>query len=148
MPRFMLAPWMVAIYLPTLKHLLISILALLPIWTSHTSIQMIDMSDLGDTLMTLGLDTKVTLSNIWFCLRIVLTLLEVRQSWELLWGKKRIPIILRYDFDWGRQGSSTWSALMLLEFLMYWSMICRSDCWDYFVSDDSNTKRVGSYIVN
>ena len=28
------------------------------------SIQTIDMSDLGDILMTLGLDTKVTLSKI------------------------------------------------------------------------------------
>ena len=42
------------------------------------SIQMIDMSNLEDTLMTLGLDAKVILSKIWFCLRIVSTLLEVR----------------------------------------------------------------------
>jgi len=60
----MFAPRIVAIYLPTLKHLLISILALLPLWTSQVSIHTIDMSDLGDTLITLGLDTKEMLLKI------------------------------------------------------------------------------------
>ena len=63
------------------------------------SIQMIDMSNLGDTSMTLGLDAKMTLLKIWFCLRIVSMSLKVRQSWELSWGKKGILIILRYDFN-------------------------------------------------
>ena len=49
---------MVAIYFPTLKYLLISILAFLPLWTFQMSIHIIDMSDLGKTLITLGLDTK------------------------------------------------------------------------------------------
>ena len=56
--EFILAPRMVVIYHPTLKHLLISILALLPLWTSQISIQTINMSDFGDTLITLGLDAK------------------------------------------------------------------------------------------
>jgi len=60
----MLAPRIVAIYLPTLKHLLISVLALLLLWTSQMSIHTIDMSDLGDTLITLGLDAKEMLSKI------------------------------------------------------------------------------------
>jgi len=60
----MFAPQIVAIYLPTLKHLLISILALLPLWTSQVSIHTIDMLDLGDTLITLGLDTKEMLLKI------------------------------------------------------------------------------------
>ena len=47
-----------------LKHLLISILALLPLWMSQISVHTIDMLDLGDTLITLGLDTKDMLSNI------------------------------------------------------------------------------------
>lgn len=80
MPEFMLAPQMVMMNLPTLKHLLISILALLPLCMSHISIQMIAMSDLEDILMTFGLDTKVMLLKIWFCLRINLTLLGVRRS--------------------------------------------------------------------
>ena len=79
-PRFMFAPWIVIIYLLTLKHLLISILALLPLWTSQMSIHTIDMSDLGDILITLGLDTKDMLSKIWFCLRIISMLLDVRHS--------------------------------------------------------------------
>ena len=85
-PGFMLAPLMVAIYLPTLKHLLISILALLPLWMSQTSIHTINMSDLGDTLITLGLDAKNILSNIWFCLRIISMSLDISHSWELSWG--------------------------------------------------------------
>ena len=60
----MFAPQIVAIYLLMLKHLLISIFALLPLWTSQMSIHTIDMSDLGDTLITLGFDTKVMLSKI------------------------------------------------------------------------------------
>ena len=82
MPRFMLALLMVVIYWPTLKHLLISILALLPLWTFQISIQMIDMSNLGNTLITLGLDAKDMLLKIWFCLRIDSISLEVRCSWE------------------------------------------------------------------
>ena len=130
MPRFIFAPWIVTIYLPTLKHLLISILALLPLCTSHISIQTIAMSDLRDTLITLGLDTKVMLLKIWFCFSIVSTSLDVRWSWAFPWKKKGMPMILKYDLDWGRWGSSTWRALMSLEFLTYWSMIYRSNCWE------------------
>jgi len=39
-------------------------LALLLLWTFQMSIQMIDISDLGETLITLGLDTKVILLKI------------------------------------------------------------------------------------
>ena len=66
----MLAPLMVAMKLPTLKHLLINILAFLLLWTSQISIQTMDMSDLGETLMTLGFDVREMLSKMWFCLRI------------------------------------------------------------------------------
>jgi len=60
----MFASQIVTIYLLTLKYLLISVLALLPLWTSQMSIHTIDMSDLGDTLITLGLDAKEMLSKI------------------------------------------------------------------------------------
>jgi len=56
---FILVPWIVAMYLPTLKHWLMRPLVLLPLWTSQMSIQMIDISDLGKTLMTLGLDANI-----------------------------------------------------------------------------------------
>ena len=85
-PGFMFASQIVTIYLLTLKYLLTSVLALLPLWTSQMSIHTIDMSDLGDTLITLGLDAKEMLSKIWFCLRIVSMLLDMRCSWELSWG--------------------------------------------------------------
>ena len=80
MPRFMLAPLTVAIYLLTLKQRLIRHLALLPLWMSHISIHMIDMSNLGDTLIILGLDASLMSSKIWFCLRITSTSLELRCS--------------------------------------------------------------------
>ena len=114
-------------YLLTLKHQLMSPLALLPLWTFQISIQIMDMSDLGETLITLGLDTRLILSNIWFCFKIISMSLEVRWSWVLLWGKYEMPIILRYDFDWERWGSSIWKTLMSSEFLTYWSIIWRLD---------------------
>ena len=91
------------------------------------SIQTIDMSDLGDTLITLGLEASLISSNIWFYFKIVSTSLALRYFWVLPFGKKGIPMILRYDFDWGRRGSSTCSLLMSFDFFMYWLMIWRSD---------------------
>ena len=81
--EFMLAPLIVAIYLPMLKHQLIKLLALLLLWTSQMSIQMIDMSDFGNTLMTHGLEASVMLLKIWFCLILSSTSLDVSWSWEL-----------------------------------------------------------------
>ena len=59
------------------------------------SIQTMAISDLGETLITLGLDTREILSKMWFCLRIVSTSKEVSFSMELEWGKKGMPIIFR-----------------------------------------------------
>ena len=47
------------------------------------SSQMMAISDLGETLMTHGLDAKEILSKIWFCLRMVSTLDKVSFSMEL-----------------------------------------------------------------
>ena len=41
------------------------------------SIQTMAMSDLGETLMTLGFDASEILSKMWFCLRMVSTSEEV-----------------------------------------------------------------------
>ena len=41
-----------------LKQWLIRLLAPLPLWTSQISIQIIDMLDLGKTLMTCSLEVK------------------------------------------------------------------------------------------
>jgi len=57
----MLAPQIVMMYLPILKQQLISLFSLLPLWISQISIQMIDMLDLGETLITFGLEAKVML---------------------------------------------------------------------------------------
>ena len=42
------------------------------------SIQMIDILDLGETLITRSLDMRTTLLKIWFCLMIPSTLLGIR----------------------------------------------------------------------
>ena len=76
----MLAPLIVAIYLPMLKEWLMRPLALLPLWTSQISIQMIDMSDLDDTLITYGLEVRVMLLKIWFYFMMALMSLEIKQS--------------------------------------------------------------------
>ena len=59
----MLALQTVVIKLPTLKHLLIIFLALDLFWMSQISIQIMDISDLGKTLMTWGLDMRIILLN-------------------------------------------------------------------------------------
>ena len=73
---FIFALQIVATKLPMLKHLLIKLLALKLLWTSQISIQMINMSDLDETLMTLGLDIKTISLKIWFSLMIFLTISE------------------------------------------------------------------------
>ena len=94
-PGFMLALLMVAMKFPTLKHLLINILAFLLLWTSQISIQTMDMSDLGETLITLDFDAREMLSKMWFCLRIASMSFDMSLSLELRWGKKGMPVILR-----------------------------------------------------
>ena len=84
--RFILASWIVVINLPTLKHLLIRLLVLLLLWMSQMSIQIIDILDLGKTLMTHGFDTRTILLKIWFCLIIPSISLGVRCSLDELWG--------------------------------------------------------------
>ena len=55
----MFAPYTVAIKLSTLKCLLMIVLALELFCISQMSIHMIDMSDFGETLITLGLEAKM-----------------------------------------------------------------------------------------
>ena len=105
MPKFILVSLMVAIYLPKLNKWLIRSLALDPFWKSHISIQIIDISDLGDTLITQGLDVRVIPSNKSpFLMKLVMSSL-VRAI--PLGYVKRMFIILRYDFDCGRHGGAT-----------------------------------------
>ena len=87
-PGFALAILTVVIDLSTLKHWFIRPLSLASLWAFHISIHTIVISDLGDTLITQGLDARIILSKIWFCLIISLTSLNERHSWELQlpWG--------------------------------------------------------------
>jgi len=59
---------------------------------------MIDMSDLGETLITLGLNAKTISLKMWFFLMIFLTISE--EIGVLVSSrKKEISMILRYDLD-------------------------------------------------
>ena len=69
-PEFMLVPLTVVITLSILKHLLIIFLALLLFWVFHMSIQMIAMSDLGETLIMCGFDVRMISLKIWLFLRM------------------------------------------------------------------------------
>jgi len=66
--------------LPTLKHLLIKHLAFVLLWASYISTQMISMLDLGDILMTCGLDTRHTSLKICVDLMIDSTMLELMET--------------------------------------------------------------------
>jgi len=48
----------------------------------------------------------------------------------ILWISDQGGSILRYNFDFRSQSSSTCRTLILLEFLTYWSMISRLDYCD------------------
>jgi len=98
-------PLMVAMYLPKLNEWLIISLVLEPFWESHILIQIMDMLDLEEALITRGLDTRVIPSNkSVFLMKLVISLL-VRA--RLLSCMKGIPVILRYDFDCGRHRDAT-----------------------------------------
>jgi len=56
------------------------------------------MSDLGDTLMTLGLEAKMMLLKMWLLFRILSTSSEDNQVLDCS-DRYGIPTILRYDFD-------------------------------------------------
>jgi len=73
-------------------------LALVLALTFQMLIQMIDISDLGETLIILGLEAKIILLKMWFSLIIVLTTLVI--IGVLVFSiKYGILMILRYDFD-------------------------------------------------
>ena len=43
------------------------------------------MSDLGNTLITLSLNTKTILLKIWFCLMISLMSIDIRGAIDISW---------------------------------------------------------------
>ena len=121
----MFAPQIVMIYFPTLKYLLIKSLVLLPLWIFQMSSHIIAMSDFGNTLIIWGLEVTVILLKIWLSLIIVST--TSAKSKALAFSKKyKIPIIFRYDLDYGSQGVSTFSKSMRLAFLTYFSITWKS----------------------
>ena len=98
-PRFILASRIVVIYPPKLKHQLIRYLAFFLLWKSQMSIHMINMSDFGKTLITLGFEANLMSLKMWFCLSADSTSLMLRRSWDFSFGKYRMPVILRYNLD-------------------------------------------------
>ena len=88
----MFAPQIVAIKLPTLKHLLIRPLALLLLWTSHISSHMIAIFKLGNTLITQGFEVREILLKIWLFFKMDLIMLALMEMlvFSIRYG---IPII-------------------------------------------------------
>ena len=79
MPSFMFAPRIIAMKLSMLNFLSMRLLALDLLCTFQISIQIIDMSDFGKTLMILGFEARMTLLKIWLLFKILSMLLEVIQ---------------------------------------------------------------------
>ena len=90
----MFALQMIVMWLPTLKHLLTSILVFLPFWMYQMSIQTIAILDLDEALMILGPEVSDKSLNIWLNLMIVLMNSELM---EILVFSIRyvIPIIFK-----------------------------------------------------
>jgi len=73
-------------------------LALVLLWVSYISTQIIAMFNFGDTLMTHGLDVRRISLKICIDLMIDSTILELIDI--LVFSKiYRIPMILRWDLD-------------------------------------------------
>jgi len=105
-PRFMFVPLMVAMYQPTLMHLLMTDLALVPLWESHISIYIIAISDLGEVLITLEHTARVMSLSITLCNKISSTWVTEMELDELYtkdfqeWfglGKTRDQVVIAID---------------------------------------------------
>ena len=119
---FIFAPY--TIKLPTLKHLLMIVFVLEPFCISHMSIHTMVMSGFGETFMILGLNARTILLKMWLFLRIFSILLDEIHIFEYLLMYS-IPIILRYDLDWGSLGEKTCSVSLVSKFFMHFSISCR-----------------------
>jgi len=75
----MFAPRIVAMKLSMLNFLSIRLLALDLLCSFQISIQIIDMSDFGKTLMILGFEARMTSLKIWLLFKILSMSLEVIQ---------------------------------------------------------------------
>jgi len=53
-------------------------------WVSQMSIQTMDMSDLGETLITLSFNAKTMSLKIWLAFKVFLISLDVKQALVIL----------------------------------------------------------------
>ena len=127
MSRFIFTLQIVAMCLPILKHLLISILPFFPLWVSQTSIQMTAMSNLGEAFITPSFNTSVRSLKMWLAL-IIASMLSDLIGVLVLFMKNGIPMIFKYNFDWGSLRIWTSSELMLSMLFTYLSITRRSNC--------------------
>ena len=74
--------------------------------------------------MTFNLNVKTILLKMWFSL-IIFSTTSAKIDVLVSSIRYEIPMILRYDFDWGSLEVSTWFDLMLLTFLIYLLMVWR-----------------------
>ena len=75
------------------------------------------MSNFGKTLIICSFETNAILLNIWFFLIMFSTTTDVIDV--LVFSTRyEIPMILRYNFDYGKQGTSISLALIQFAFLI------------------------------
>ena len=101
-------------------------LTLLPLWIFQISSQMIAMSNFRKTLIILGLDIIAMLLKIWLFFMIVLTISAKIRVLVFL-RKYGIPIIFKYDLDWGSLGALTFSKSIWYISLTYFSIFYKSN---------------------
>jgi len=94
------------------------------LWESQMLIQTTAMSDLDDVLIMCGFDANMMSSNKCNSLTTLLMKSRVMRLFSILY---KSPTIFRYDLDLGRRGLSIESKLMLEIFLMYFSIVDKSE---------------------
>ena len=78
---------------------------------------MMAMSNFGETLIICSFETNAILLNIWFFLIIFSTTTDI--IGVLVFSTRyKIPMILRYNFDYGKQETLTSLALIQFAFLI------------------------------
>ena len=101
-------------------------LAMVPFCESQMSTQMTTISDLGDTLIIHCFDASTMLLKICISLMMLSMISEVIGKFDCSEMYSSLAIF-KYDLDFGRQGLSTESELILLLLFRLFSMTFKSD---------------------
>jgi len=109
---------------PMLKWQLIMFFAKELLWESQMSTQTTALSDLGEALIIHGFEANNTSLKRWVFLRTSSTKSGVMMPLPIECGS---PIIFKYNLDLGRRELSIKSEVILLIFLVYFSIVVKSE---------------------